>query len=607
MSDMTNLLKSDLLPVRKIQLMRILIIIISIVVSICGPLTQYSFAQSILEEKRQTNLDIIDSRIEELKKDAEELKQYDSKKRNTVKGHQYIGITDEVKAKLIGALDRQTVSLQDLRKKVASEKDLANMRQLGKSINTHYGLNFLSILQAKTVIAIDSMNVGLEESKKALNDTADQYDKLKACANYLLNKNASPSTTTNQNSPTRTPNKNPCDGLDSEKVAQLYDFQFDSSLKVSMFAYSTSSSILRSIAGLAESQVADYNKKIEKIESQIGKGGLASLADITDNTRLTNLVNTLTDSIDATRTAIDNIAKQLDSVVESIATSMNNIKNLADKLVENIKEDAGYVKYAVSSVTERTGKLINNSDRGAGEGGKFTAWLPPYSYSGNSYYCAIDISRVEKNTAVKDISKQIITLCNKEMPNVKRLTSVTYHYPPIQILMVGENYTDNIIKDKNWCTNNVKKTDVFLSKAENGRIYVCSAVYLLKNPTDATLIVNAITRMTQRYSNNEPKWIVAAIPEYIQNKLGYTSKDETMICRKNQSYKSSSLCAASFLAYLSKKSSENIVRRIHLAASVERYSDNIILNAVKTKYKSIDELFNAECAKDSSCMLDPSS
>lgn len=605
----------------------IVLVMMSVMIALCGPLSQLTYAQSLLEEKRTQNLEIIDARIQNLKDDRDRLQAYRERKKDSTKEHKFIGVSDAEAAKLITALDRQTLALQDLRNKVNSENDLARMRQLGKSIDIHYGLNFLSILQAKTVVAIESINLSLEKSKAALNDTSEKYDKLKLCADYLLgtdakastateessNNNQSQSTASSGSSSQASPNANSCDGLDPKKVSRLYDYEFDATLKLSKLSYSTTSTILRSIASLADAQLSQFNKRVDSIESKIGKGGLASLSSVLDNSRLQELIDNVVGNLEATRTTFSNIAKQLGSVVASTKESLNNVKELSVKLVENIKDELGTYTNAIRSVTKRVGEFSDYGDRGAGEAGKFVRWQKTYSSGYYNLYCAVDVSRVGNSQSTQDAGWDLQRLCDRRMPDVQGYTGMTYHYPPIQVLLVGEKYSDGLINDKSWCSKDTKRNDIAKSKPNEGRIYVCAAGsgYLENNPSDTSWIIKEMTRMTQSYLDKSPKqWFTDAIPIYVQKKLNYTKNEETVICSRNQTYTSSPICAAAFLQYLTKYNSL-LIRSLDLQATIGQKNVNDTLGAIvsivsrkdKKDYKSLDEIFEQGCKNDANCML----
>jgi hypothetical protein len=754
----------------------LILVLLSVLLFISAPMTQVAYALDGIQQTKKDYTKIINGRIEilEFQKEALEKEnriEYDDKNkyRNNAQGYKCLvesnsvrqgrggtcsTISEELKAKLVDILRKQIVALKDLQVDVDSTSDPAVLNRLGRSINAQYGLNYMTVVQAKTILALESASRALFKGKESLDITAEQFAKVAECSEYVANETSSaqsqdsanetdipdrevnilpkqdsrlnvkegnggstsmvftferegnlgikstvewvldlkPSSSVgindiadsddviiddnnpakgvlsfeeNQRNATleikikgdvdvekdekvriilsnpsqgtnlrlnslkgyyegmilnddgeglgsaddKTSEKKPCEGLDPSKAASIIKNQsVVPALNVTTFLNATASSTLNSLSSLAEAQISAFTDRIQSIEGQLGKGGLESLSNIVDASIMAGLVNAAVGGIESARATFQTIGTQLESVVGTVQTSLNNLQSLASQVVSPIREEFKYARYAATFIAERVGSLSDYTDRGAGAVGNFVRWQPPYWFGTKDRYCALDISRVQADEKVAATAQQVMSLCNQEMTNVQRLTSMTYHRYPVQIVMVNKEYQDDLVKDKNWCRDDNARSDISLSFPSKGRIYVCGTGYLKNNPTDTSWIIKDMARLTQRYEKNDSnQWFIDAIPIYVQKKLSLTRNEDLVVCNKNETYKSSPRCAAAFLNILTKYDSK-IVQRIHLAESVENKKiDETILKKASSSdnknYKALDELFDMQCKVNPACTV----
>lgn len=174
----------------------IALIILSAIIIVSGPMSQLSYALDAVQQTKQKYAEVITSRLAELKADQQALEVGNTSGTTSASSSSLCYASKSTRAaactfdeqlrdKLKDILRKQILALQDTQNRVNDTNDPLQLKNLGKSLDAQYGLNWVTVAQARAIIALEATNTSLKKAQEGWTTASTNYARVAECSQYL--------------------------------------------------------------------------------------------------------------------------------------------------------------------------------------------------------------------------------------------------------------------------------------------------------------------------------------------------------------------------------------------------------------------------------------
>lgn len=324
-----------------------MLVALSLVLSVYGPMVTYTQAQAVeagkVQELKDKALGELNRRISNYKKtleslevdakvdksgaktsgSGEDLGKFDFKLgKNGFEGS--VALADGIKDKTKQFLQKIIESLTAMVSKVKEASSLADVQSLTKNIDAQFNLDQLTQVQAAVTQAVDSMTGVLDSLKNSFNGVQSRVTQMKDCVSGLKSGDTSANVSASKNGV-----KADCGSLtlDSAETAKNAQGQLDSLSSIT----TTIASILASAVTLIMSLMTSFTGLAGGLGGLGSLGNLGNLSSMLSGGGLSNLTGSL-GSITGLLGSFSAISSQLDLANGMSGNAFNSLSSLTGLL-----------------------------------------------------------------------------------------------------------------------------------------------------------------------------------------------------------------------------------------------------------------------------------